>query len=108
MNDVLAIPLVYSKKSTFTTEMVSFFDYLQFDLFTIENNTIKNKVVAPEDSQAFFEKIKDNTQYIIHPDEIMADNFMLALDSHLDDDYDGFSQEGRTLIDDLLILLKAF
>jgi hypothetical protein len=33
-------------------------------------------VIDPKKVPAFYEKIGKNTQYIIHPDEILADNFV--------------------------------
>jgi hypothetical protein len=33
-------------------------------------------VINPREEQAFLDKIGKNTNYIIHPDEIMADNFV--------------------------------
>ena len=29
-----------------------------------------------EETQNFFEQIEENTNYIIHPDEVLADNFI--------------------------------
>ena len=31
----------------------------------------------------FFEQITDNSNYIIHPDELMADNFVIAVQSQI-------------------------
>jgi hypothetical protein len=56
----------------------------------------------------FFTKIKDNTQYIIHPDEIMADNFMFAVLAFSNDDYNRFSGTGKVLIKELLTILRKF
>ena len=33
-------------------------------------------VINPREEQAFLDKIGQNTNYIIHPDEILADNFV--------------------------------
>ena len=33
-------------------------------------------VIDPKKEPAFFEKVGKNTNYIIHPDEILADNFV--------------------------------
>ena len=49
----------------------------------------------------FFKKIGDNTQYIIHPDEIIADNFfMMTLATQEIDGFDmgKFSAKGKVLI----------
>lgn len=70
-----------------------FFDYLQFRLMEVKQNGDRMEAVrrdgepvlievdrepntkSPE-SRSFFEQIGVNTGYIIHPDEILADNFV--------------------------------
>jgi len=61
-----------------------------------------------EHNADFFKKIKDNTQYIIHPDEIMADNFMMAVIANKDETYEGFSEEGTALLKEVIEILKTF
>ncbi|MBX2871940.1 MAG: hypothetical protein KTR30_07570 [Saprospiraceae bacterium] len=82
-----AIPIIISSRSTYSTDQPGFFSYLSFQLFPIEKTPEdKYLVVSTEEGQApedliegsnFHSIIKDNTGYIIHPDEIMADNFVL-------------------------------
>ena len=63
--------------------------------------------VAREEAD-FQRQIKDNTSYIIHPDEVLADNF-----SFLMQDRNGqkismrFSEEGKKLLTDLEGVLKG-
>lgn len=110
-----AIPLIYSKFGQYKNSHTSFFDYLTFDMFelielehhylAVTNNTGKSSL-PPEVMESFFNQIKDNTQYIIHPEEIMADNFMLSLLAYSKGDYKKFSPEGKELIDSVLEILK--
>ena len=67
-----------------------FLDYLQFQFLLVEhpNNSStvkpiyenrKPKLVEPREISGFFEQIGKNTEYIIHPEEIIADNFMFLI-----------------------------
>jgi hypothetical protein len=112
---MLAVPVIRSKFRGYKPDVPSFFDYISFDLYKIVcNDTIcvtissaKGKTtVPPSCTSTFFKKIRDNTQYIIHPDEIMADNFMLAVLANQKNDYAKFSREGKTLIIQLLDRLR--
>jgi len=113
----LAIPVLFSKKTQFESSNTDFFSYVDFGLFEVKpplsrmmkvisdkngNSTISQELMAD-----FFRQIKDNTNYIIHPDEIMADNFMFAILSMESPDYlDRFSSEGKTLIAEIKDILK--
>jgi len=67
----------------------TFFDYITFGLLKInlDNNGVpipilngKNtQIFDPKDLNEYYDKIKNNTGYIIHPEEIMAENFQLLL-----------------------------
>ena len=40
-------------------------------------------LASPEEVSGFFEQVGRNTKYVIHPEEILADNFaLLILDEH--------------------------
>ncbi|MEY3421126.1 MAG: hypothetical protein RIR48_1415, partial [Bacteroidota bacterium] len=65
-----------------------------------------NTTIPLKKTPIFFTKIKDNTQYIIHPDEIMADNFMLAVLAFSNNEFDRFSENGASLLFDLLRVLQ--
>lgn len=117
LDSFLAIPLITSKFDKFRSYNSSFFDYLQFDIYKIidkgshyeaTTNDIGSSTLPLKNTPKFFTKIKDNTQYIIHPDEIMADNFMFALQGYSKNEYKRFSASGKTLIEDLLNVLKKF
>ena len=114
---VEAIPLIRSTHLEYTEALPNFFDYVSFDLYHVEVDGKVGYVRANEDGSSkmdkihfpdFFRQIKDNTQYIIHPDEIMADNFMHAIKSENAGDFKGFSEEGQVLLNDVLNVLKAF
>ncbi|MFT4534204.1 MAG: hypothetical protein ACJA1A_003096 [Saprospiraceae bacterium] len=113
-----AVPLILTKRERYDESMPTFFSYLNFDLFPLikitENQVtlgLKNKgesSLSLEHNADFFNLIKDNTQYIIHPDEILADNFMMAVIAHRDNDYSGFSNDGKKLLMDVIDVLKSF
>lgn len=110
-DEKLAVPLITSKFENFKTSISQFFDYLNFDLYELEDkgeyylvktNTNGSTTIHLQETPSFFEQIKDNTQYIIHPEEIMADNFMLAVEAFYKNEYSKFSQEGRLLINKII------
>lgn len=114
---VEAIPLIRSTHLEYTETLPNFFDYVSFDLYHIEAEKEIGYVRANEDGSSkmdkayfpdFFRQIKDNTQYIIHPDEILADNFMHAIKAENAGDFKGFSEEGQVLLKQVLERLKAF
>ncbi|MBK8557502.1 MAG: hypothetical protein IPL65_17900 [Lewinellaceae bacterium] len=50
----------------------------------------------------FYRQIKDNTGYIIHPDEIIADNFSFIMTAKAGTrSLNNFSAEGRQLLDSI-------
>lgn len=94
-----ALPLIISKFRDFSLDRPSFFDYLSFDLYPInETGIVSSKALENDTMKEFFTQIKDNTQYIIHPDEIIAENFMLSAKAYKSKKYDLFTDEGRPLI----------
>ena len=114
---ISAIPVITSKFNEYKSTNPFFLDYLNFDLYGLSNkgdhyvaeaNDAGKTLVNLKKTPSFFTKIKDNTQYIIHPDEIMADNFMLALLAKENDDFKKFSPSGRKLIDQVLERLSSF
>jgi len=114
----LALPLILSTKERFQSSMPTFFSYLSFDLYplvkitenqvTLKLNSTGGSALSIEHNADFFNQIKDNTQYIIHPDEIMADNFMMAVIANDNNSYEGFSEEGTKLLKDVIDILKTF
>lgn len=113
-----AIPIIMSNKSKYVTSSPTFFSYLQFEVFEMvegENNTATlvhgdNLSTTLTDGMipGFFEQIKDNTQYIIHPDEIAADNFIYAVNEKDVLNNRQFSQEGAQLVSDIQKILLSW
>ncbi|MFX0071906.1 MAG: hypothetical protein ACFFAO_12525 [Candidatus Hermodarchaeota archaeon] len=82
------IPILYSKMPYNKKKGGEFFDYLQFRLLKIEVSNgssvpiydkDKLSLFTTENFPEFFLKIGMNTEYIIHPEEILADNFVLLI-----------------------------
>ena len=85
-----AAPILFSKVKKFPGGDASFFQLMQFKLMVIEKRgdrfaaVIENgvPVLLDVDSRemktpkSFFQQIGRNTRYIIHPDEVLADNFV--------------------------------
>lgn len=82
-----ALPMIQANRADYSIDQPSFFEYLSFQLFPLQKTDQSGyKVVSQANgdpveelisSTNFMEIISDNTGYIIHPDEIMADNFVL-------------------------------
>lgn len=86
-----AVPILFSSTEKYNVERGGeFFNYLQFQLLLVEKNDNSPAVKPIYDSQkprlvdmqhvsGFFEQVGKNTRYIIHPEEILADNFALMV-----------------------------
>ena len=93
-SDVQVIPVIFSKTEKYDMDKGGeFFNYLEFKLLQIEKNN--NSWSASYTEQApvlfdisqvsgFFEQVGKNTQYIIHPEEILADNFVILVNGKQD------------------------
>ena len=77
--------ILYSKKDY---DGGSFFNYLNIGFLKLIGKEIKEVafdesgepiIYSMNEVKSFFEQIGGNTQYIIHPEEILADNFALAI-----------------------------
>lgn len=79
---ITAIPVIYSKHGEAQT-FEGFFQHLVFQLFEVKQEqgvwriTSPDVGIQPEEAAGFFDQIGRNTQYIIHPEEVLADNFQL-------------------------------
>jgi len=77
------VPMIFSRFGSYAVENGLFFQHLEFRLFEISQQNDSFVIVpdhvgyAPEELRNFFPKIGRNTNYIIHPEEILADNFKL-------------------------------
>lgn len=118
-NPFQALPIIAANTFGYKPEKTAFFSYLSFNLYRIEalqgggfrvvTNADGTSTLSLQTQPDFFEQIKDNTQYIIHPDEIMADNFTLLALSMTDDPKHSLKQlstEGQQLIAEVEAILK--
>lgn len=114
---IKAIPIIYSSSDKFNPKKRDFFNYMRFELFEIQPAARGFIVATKKDGSStlnikelpdFDRQIKDNTNYIIHPDEILADNFMmLANQQPLNAVRKNFSAEGKNLLEEIrLVLVK--
>jgi hypothetical protein len=116
---IYAVPIIYANHEGWRDEQNTFFAYLEFNLFQIEKQPDgKWKVVVKEDGFSstlniqdqpdFYHQIKDNTGYIIHPDEVLADNFAFIMQEKNGQKVSlKFSAEGKKLLVDLETALKT-
>lgn len=105
---LFAMPFIYTRSKNFSPGRPDFFSYLSFDLFPAEAGSDRVRVRARPDGSSpidlrqhpeFFQQITNNTQYIIHPDEIMADNFMFLVMTEKDPDMrERFQPDGKGLL----------
>jgi hypothetical protein len=82
----VAAPILYASADKYDAKAGgSLFKYLTFRLMVVERHegawrpALKENqavVIDPRKEPAFFDSIGNNTNYIIHPDEILADNFV--------------------------------
>jgi hypothetical protein len=104
---ILAIPLIVAASDQYTTGLPDYFDYIDFQLYPLEREGSAYRVAqsplpAVDQLPDFFEQIGDNTNYIIHPDEILADNFvLLALALSGDKKYviNNYSKRGQEILE---------
>jgi hypothetical protein len=117
---ISAIPVIYSKYLGHQEGNNEFFGYVEFNLYQIQpaNETGKWKVLTRDDGYTsvlnveklpdFFKQIKDNTGYIIHPDEVLADNFsFIMLEKNGSKVTAKFSPEGKKLLTEMEAILKS-
>ncbi len=88
---VWAVPILLSTTEKYDVARGGeFFNYLQFQLLLVERHGQSSQVkplydgpepqrVDVEQVTGFFEQVGRNTRYIIHPEEILAENFALLV-----------------------------
>ena len=82
-----AVPILYSSEDRYDVGRGGeFFDYLIFRLLVVERNGDvwsaqlvdgAPRLLGTENLPSFWERVGRNTNYVIHPEEILADNFVL-------------------------------
>lgn len=109
-----AVPIITSTETEFKNNKSDFFQYLNFSLYKIDighsarvlSDKDGNSTVSMGNVPDFFEQITDNTDYIIHPDEIIADNFMYIMMRGKENGLNKeFSEAGTTLLKDIKKIL---
>ncbi len=88
---VWVVPILFSDSEIYSPGRGgTFFDYLQFRLMLVEDDGGSGRarpvlrgseplLVRPGQVAGFYEQVGRNTDYIIHPEEILADNFALLV-----------------------------
>jgi hypothetical protein len=109
-NAAFALPLLYAKNTTISAVPSEFFANMGFNYFELAANTDGKsfdvltrgaKQQSTLDTQGINKLFKDsyNTEYVIHPDEIVADNFaILMLSEKKPTSLAAYTEGGRTLI----------
>jgi hypothetical protein len=112
---IKAIPILYTPSNGYQKNKGDFFGHLKFSLFQVEQSGHGYAVVCKDDASStidmknipdFYRQIRDNTDYIIHPDEILADNFMYTIQLANGKDPKKFSTEGRQLLNKIKTTFK--
>ena len=83
--EMRAVPILFSNAAKYDVNRGGeFFNYLQLSFLQVPRMSSGQPVLAtPEEVSGFFEQVGRNTNYFIHPEEILADNFaLLILDEH--------------------------
>ena len=87
------VPILLSREPRYDAKKGGgLFDYMQFRLLAIEAEAKTNGdrwraklengqpvLLDPKGLESFHEQIGRNTSYIIHPEEVLADNFMILI-----------------------------
>jgi len=114
-----AVPVIYANKTGYRSGINEFFGYVEFNLFEINQNADSTwQILTKEDgftstlsldSQPdFFAQIRDNTGYIIHPDEVLADNFSFVMVRQKSPAMtEKFSAAGKQLLTEIEKVLKG-
>jgi hypothetical protein len=76
-----AVPVLFADSAKYDTARGGeFFNYLRFKLLLAGGaKAIRRQLVDLSEVTGFFEQVGKNTGYIIHPEEILADNFALMV-----------------------------
>lgn len=90
-NPVWAVPILHAKPAAYDPKRGGeFFQYLQFKLLAAEAkagagpmslvfDAANPRLVEVGQVEGFYEQVGRNSQYIIHPEEILADNFAMLV-----------------------------
>ena len=77
--ELSVVPILFSSAPNYDPARGGeFFNYLQF-AFLPKDSKSSAQLLTPQQVSGFFEQIGRNTNYIIHPEEILAENFSLLV-----------------------------
>jgi len=78
-----AVPILYAGEPYDARRNAPFFDYLRLRLLVLDAggryDDADPRLVAIDGVKGFFEQTGRNTTYVLHPEEILADNFALIV-----------------------------
>lgn len=86
--NIWAIPILFSQSPHYNLQKGGeFFEYLRVGLLVVERKETGSatydpahpKLLAFDQVSGFYEQVGRNTEYIVHPEEILADNFSLLV-----------------------------
>ncbi|HMN89671.1 MAG TPA: hypothetical protein PKE68_06595 [Saprospiraceae bacterium] len=116
---IQALPILTSKAPAWIESRPAYLEYLNFNLYpvvqtpdgawAVQADELGRSALHVNEQSDFFRQIGDNTLYIIHPDEILADNFkwlVLAQPGEGRYPLDRFSEAGRALLEQIKTILK--
>jgi hypothetical protein len=86
-SQIWAAPILFSTAECYNpAKGGEFFDYLAFKLLVVQKigaqatyDPSKISLLDVNQVQGFYEQVGRNTEYIIHPEEILADNFSFMM-----------------------------
>ncbi len=116
---IQAAPILTANAPAYLTDRPNYFEYLRFGLYPIQKQPNFYRVLTDSLGQSplrlnelpdFYRQITDNTFYIIHPDEILADNFkylILAQTGEPGYRLSRFSEAGQELLQKIKTVLQA-
>ena len=98
--------ILYSKKEYSSG---SFFEYINVSFLVLDGDETKKiklingkpVILSFREVDNFFEQVGRNTQYIIHPEEILAENFVYAINNEK-------NLPDQKIVNDLISILKSF
>jgi hypothetical protein len=83
------LPVIFSKAEHYDAKRGgTLFSYLEFKLMVLENyNGVRRPALVdgqptllnPKSVQGFMDQVGKNTSYLIHPEEVLADNFVFVI-----------------------------
>lgn len=115
----LCVPILTANAPAYLPERKAYFEYIDFNLYPVREladgsfvamtDSLGRSPIRVNEQPDFFRQIGDNTFYIIHPDEILADNFkwlVLSQTEEKADELERFSEEGQELLQQIKAVLQ--